>query len=119
MLAGILVTMARHAEGGGESGVCAHVGLDNADLTIPGLTEGTTLQRPTAVDVDDVVSRGSSAVQPGTIPLRLALDPQDLLERRLNQRERQKQRTAERKTCPCRFTGFLFSQVHFLLEPFA
>lgn len=108
--------MARHAYRGGESSVRAHVGLDTAYLTVPGLTEGTTSQRPTAVDVDDVVSCGSSPVQPGTIPMRLALDPQDLLGRRLNQRERQKQRTAERKTCPFSFTGFLFSQVHLLLE---
>lgn len=96
--------MARHAYRGGESRVCVHVGL-----TAPGLAEGTTSQRTTGADVDDVVSGGSLPVQPGTIPLRLALDPQDLLERRLNHRERQKQRTAERKTCPSCFSLDSFS----------
>lgn len=108
--------MARHAYRGGESSVCAHVGLDPADLTVPGLTEGTTSQRPTAVDVDDVVGRGCSPVQPGTIPLRLALDPQDLLERRLNHRSDRSRGQQKEKPALFSFTGFLFSQVHLLLE---
>lgn len=63
-------------------------GLGTADLTVRGLAERASAQRTTAVDVGDVVRRGSTSVQPGTIPLRLALDPQDLLERRLIHRER-------------------------------
>lgn len=74
------------------AGTALTAGLGTADLTVRGLAERasglSSAQRTTAVDVSDAVRRGSTYVQPGTIPLRLALDPQDLSERHRIHRER-------------------------------